>query len=148
MSLLKQIEQDFIKSLKEKNTEQLSLLRLLKSAIKNKSIELGADISQDQVIQLIKSEVKKRRESIEAYVSGGRQELADKEQREINFLQIYLPAQMSEQEIKTIIASTVETWDNDKKQNFGLVMRAVMQALKGSSDGQTVSRLVKEFLGQ
>ncbi|MFH0818870.1 MAG: GatB/YqeY domain-containing protein [Patescibacteria group bacterium] len=141
MSLFSQIKQDMIKAMKEKDALVLDTLRMVYSALKNEAIDQKkADISDQDCHKILAKEVKKRKDSITAYTAGGRKELAEKEQREIDIIQKYLPAQMSEQEIEIKIREII-------KQNqglaFGPLMGKVMGVLKGKADGQLVQKILK-----
>ncbi|HLD28434.1 MAG TPA: GatB/YqeY domain-containing protein [Patescibacteria group bacterium] len=150
MALEEQLNQEFLKSLKNKEELAVSTLRLLKSAILNKKIEakLAKDegLTDDVIIKIIKSEVKKRQDSIDAYQAGGRSDLVEKEQAEILILKKYLPEAMSEQELSEIISQTISETSASGPSNFGRVIGAVMAKTAGRADGGMVSRLVKEKL--
>jgi len=144
--LLEQINQDLKQAMLKKEVEILSTLRMLISAIRNKEITLRkdgeAELSDEQVLEVIASEVKKRRDSIEAYISGGRQELADKENSEIKILEKYLPEQMSDEELEKVVKEVIAAGD----ENFGKVMGQVMVRVKGKADGGKVGEMVKKLL--
>lgn len=147
MSLAKEIEQKFIQAFKEKQELPLNVLRMLKTAIKNKSIELKKNNLEDnEIIQVVKSEVKKRKESIETYKQGGRQDLADKEQAELEMLQEFLPAQMSEDQVRAETEKIIATLSDEQKENFGLVMGKVMGQLKDKAEGGLVKQIVNQIL--
>jgi hypothetical protein len=144
--LLEQINQDLKQAMLKKEVEILSTLRMLIAAIRNKEITLRkdgeAELSDEQVLEVISSEVKKRRDSIEAYISGGRQELADKENSEIKILEKYLPEQMSDEELEKVVKEVIATGAD----NFGKVMGQVMSRVKGKADGGKVGEMVKKLL--
>lgn len=144
--LLEQINQDLKQAMLNKEAELTSVLRMLISAIRNKEITLRkdgkAELSDEQVLEVISSEVKKRRDSVEAYISGGRQELADKENAEIKILEKYLPEQMSDEELEKVVKEVIAGGD----ENFGKVMGQVMAKVKGKADGGKVGEIVKKLL--
>jgi uncharacterized protein YqeY len=146
MSLYNQINEDLKSAMKAKDELALSVLRMLISSIKNKKIELKKqeDLSDDEIIAVLKSEVKKRRDSIESYQAGGRDDLVQKEQAEIDFIQKYLPEEMSEEQVVEIVQSVIDEIKPAGPQDFGKVMGAVMGKLKGQADGAVVQRVVKE----
>jgi uncharacterized protein len=146
MELQKAIEQAFIGAFREKQEVSLSVLRMLKSALQNKKIELKKDLTDEQVGQIVKSEIKKRKESIEAFVSGGREELAQKEEVEIEILNQFMPAQMSEEEVRATVSAIVDGLSDDQKENFGMTMGMVMRELNGKADGGLISKVLKELL--
>ena len=135
-------------AMKTKSELKLSVLRMLKSAIKNKQIEFKTqdDLKETQVIQVIKSEAKKRQDSIASYTDGGRQELADKEKQELEILSEYLPEQMSDEAVSAVVKKVVADLGEVGPADFGRVMGAAMKELKGQADGNMVSAAVKKVL--
>ncbi|MAF14255.1 MAG: hypothetical protein CMI53_05215 [Parcubacteria group bacterium] len=147
MEILKQLEEDFNQALKKKDELAILILRQIKTAVANVEISKNRDkITEDELIKLIRSEVKKRKEATELYKQGDRQELADKEQKEIDFLSKYLPAEMSEDVIKQKISEVVTKVNAQGPSDIGKVMGVVMKDLSGAADGNVVSKLVKEAL--
>jgi len=144
MPILEKIDSDFKQAFKEQKQDAVSTLRLLLAALKNERIKKMADLTDDDVIKIIKSEIKKRKESIEEYEKANRTELADKEKRELDILMPYLPAQMDEGQIKEAVQKILETITD--KENEGKVMGAVMAQLKGQADGALVKKVVSELL--
>jgi len=144
--LLEQININLKEAMLAKKAEIVSVLRMLIAAIRNKEITLrkdgAAELSDEQVLEVISSEVKKRRDSIEAYIQGGRQELADKESSEIKILEKYLPEQMSDEELEKVVKEVIAAGD----ENFGKVMGQVMARVKGKADGGKVGEMVKKLL--
>ena len=138
---------DLTKALKENDTLKVSTLRFLLSFLKNKEIELrGArKISDEDIIAIIKKQVKTHEESIAAFEKGNRPDLADKEKKELSILKQYLPEEMGEDLVRTAVNDLL-TGRNDL--DFGSAMRLVMESLKGQADGSLVARLVKESLAK
>ena len=116
------------------------------SAVKNKEIEKRSKLTDEEIIDAISSEVKKRKESIESYEKGGREELAQKERDELKVLMEYMPEQMSEDEIRTEAKKAIAETGAKEIKEMGKVLGVLMPNLKGRADGQTVSRIVKEEL--
>ncbi len=149
MSIQEKIKQDLKSAMQEKAEFKLSVLRMLVSAIRNKEISERkggeAELSDDQVIAVIKSEVKKRKDSAQTYKQGGRDDLAEKEEKEIEILEVYLPEQMSEEEIEKTIKETLASSEFGPS-DFGKAMGAVMPKLKGQADGGVVSAILKKVL--
>ena len=143
--LLEQIDSDLKEALRSKNSVLADTLRMLKSRIKNEEIAKQKEFSDEELQTMVASEIKRRRDSIQAYITGDRKELADKEQQELIYLQKYLPAQLSEQEVSAIINEKLEG-KNFTVADFGKAMGAVMPALKGKADGDLVSKLLKTKL--
>ncbi|MFA5126703.1 MAG: GatB/YqeY domain-containing protein [Patescibacteria group bacterium] len=144
MSLNLDIENDLKQALKDKNEAVVSTLRLIKSAIKNQAIELRKpELEDSEIAAVLRREAKKRQDSISQFKAGRRQDLADKEEREVEILEKYMPSQMSETDIAAIVDEVISSGIN----NFGQAMKTVMAKTGGQADGQTVQRLVKAKLG-
>lgn len=146
MSLIEQIDQDFQQALKEQNHDSMAILRLLSSALKYERINKKADLTDDDVIKIFKTEIKKRKEASVEYLKGNRQDLADKELVEIKFIEKYLPAQMGEDEVRAKIKSILAALDD--KDNVGKVMGKIMAEMKGQADGTLVRKIVEEELAR
>lgn len=146
MSLLKKIDEDLIKALKAGDKAGATVLRGLKSDIKYKQIEKGEDLTDDDVIGILSTAAKKRRESIEQFRSGNRADLADKESSELEIITGYLPEQLTEDELVEMIRASIEATGADSPAKLGLVMKDLMPKVKGKADGKLVSRLVNESL--
>lgn len=146
--LTEQINQDLTRAMKNKDAETTSALRMLIAALRNKEITLRkdgqAELSEEQVLEAISSEIKKRRDSALAYDQGGRQDLADKENSEIKILEKYLPEQMSGEELEKIVREITSS----SADNFGKIMGLVMARVKGRADGARVGELVKKVLSE
>lgn len=119
------------------------LLGTTLSEVKNRSIELQRDLTDDDVIDVIRKGIKKRRESIEMFVKGGRQELADKESAEVTLLEPYLPPQANTDEIRAAVKAAIAAGAN----NVGAVMGKVMPQFKGKAEGGTINSIAREELG-
>lgn len=143
MSLAQNIEIDFKNALKEQQALKLSVLRMLKSALKNEAIaKKQAELSDEEVMAVLRRELKKRQDSILAFSSAGRNDLADQEKAEAELINVYLPALMSEEDVAKIVDSVIASGIN----GFGLVMKEVMAQTKGQADGQIVQKVVKAKL--
>jgi uncharacterized protein YqeY len=147
MTLKEEIRSDLTAAMKEKDSLKLSTLRLLVSAITNAEKERGNELSDEEVLEAVTREAKKRTEAIEAYKKAGRDELADKEAKEKEILQKYLPPQLSDEELKTIIAAAVKETGASEKRDMSKVMSVVMPKVKGKADGRKVNEIVNEMLG-
>lgn len=152
MTLEQQISQAFLEAYKAKNTQEISVLRMLKTALANKKIEKL--ISKDdflpdiEALAVLKSELKKRLDSVSAYQSANKQESADQEQWEADFIAKFLPEQLSEEKIRELVKETLAELGNPPASDFGKVMSAVMTKANGSADGSIVSKLVKEEISK
>lgn len=146
MTLKEQIDYDLIGSMKAKEETKLSVLRMLKSAVKNSEIQKGKDLEEADILQIIQGQIKSRRDSIALYIQGGREELAAAEKKEIEILNAYLPEQMSEAEIKVIVAQAITETGATSMQDMGKVMGVILPKVKGKADSTLVSQMVKDSL--
>jgi len=126
-------------------------LRMVLSSLHNKEIEKKGKgqepkLTEEETIEVLMSEAKKRKESIEAYLKGNRSDLADKEKKELEIITIYLPKQLSEEEIKKIVQETIQKIGAQSEKDFGKVMGLLMKELKGKADTKLVSQIVKKSL--
>jgi len=144
--LKEKIDQDIIEAMKAHDESKLSVLRMLKSALKNSEIQKQKELADEDVLGAIQSQIKSRKDSIALYEQGGRNELAQKEQEEIDILAAYLPEQMDEEQIRTIVKKAIEETDASSIQEMGKVMGKVIPELKGKADPTLISQIVKEEL--
>ena len=146
MTLYDDIIHDLTSAIKGRDTLRLSVLRGLKTAIKNKQVELRQELNEDQIRGVISSEIKKRKEAIEVFNQGSRSDLADKEEAELEILSGYLPPQLSGEEIKEILANVIEELSASGPKDLGRVMKSAMPKLAGRADGREVNQLARELL--
>jgi uncharacterized protein YqeY len=148
MSLEQSLGADIVTAMKAKDQTKLTALRMLKTALTNKSIEKGRALEGAEELQVVSMLVKQRRDSIEQFTKGGRKDLADKEQAEIAVLDAYLPAAASEEEIGAAVTAAIAETGAAGAKDMGKVMKAVMAGLAGKTvDGRKVSEAVKAKLG-
>ena len=148
MPLMEQIQKDLVDAMRAKDELRLSVLRMMKSALKLKEIEKIRPLEDAEVLQMLQTLVKQRRESVEMFAKGGRTDLAEKETKEIAIIENYLPANASADDIeKAIDAAIAETGGNSAKQ-MGAVIKAARGKLEGKTvDGKALSDRVKIRLG-
>ena len=147
MTLRETINQDLISSLKSRDTEKVAALRFLISAIKYKEVDKKSDLTDAEIIDVIGKQVKTHKESIESFKKGNRTDLVAKEESELVLLESYLPARMSEGEIKDLVTKKLSELRNQNQAvDFGTLMKAVMADLKGKADGAVVKSVVEEIL--
>jgi uncharacterized protein len=147
VALREQILNDIKEAMKNKQAERLSALRMLQSAVKNKEIELRPNtITDSDIFDVIKKMVKQRKESIEQFQAAGRTDLAEKESAEADMLSLYLPAQMSEQQIQAIVESVIKDLNASSQKDMGAVMKEAIARCKGSADNKIVSQIIKTKL--
>lgn len=150
MTQLEKINQDITTAMKAKDADRLSTLRMMKTALKNKELEKdkGQTLDEAEAIKILQTLLKQRRDSIEQFTKGGRQELADKEAAEMKVIKEYLPTAVDEAALAKIVEETIAEMGANSPQQMGLVMKAVMAKLVGQTvDGKVVSGLVKTKLG-
>ena len=149
MSLVKKIESDFVDSLRQQDKDRLAVLRLLKNSFKNLAIDQrrpADELSDEEAVALLRTEVKKRRESIVAFDKGGRQDLAQKERQELEIISVYLPQDLPLETLQKIVAETVKESDLHPPYTIGKLMGPVMKKVAGRADGQAVRQAVESFL--
>ena len=147
MGLFKKIQDDMYTAMKagEKNTS--NTLRTTLSKLKDKKIDKRDELSEEEVIKIIQTLVKQRKESIELFTKGGRNELADIERNEINLLTNYLPQMISEEKIKNIVEDVINEVSATSLSDMGKIMPEVMKRGRGLIDGKAAQKLVQELLG-
>ena len=147
MTLQEKIQSHMAEAMRSKDSLRLSVLRMMKTAVKNKEVEKMKTLDEAEVLAVLSSLVKQRRDSVEQFRSGGREELAQKEEAEIKVLEEYLPAAASEADIRSAIDAAVLQTGAASVKDMGKVMKAALALLAGkSADGARVSQLVKERL--
>ena len=147
MALAEQLQQEIKAAMLAKDAERLNALRMLKSAIGYVQIEKKTEaLSDADFTAVVQREVKKRRDSAEQFTSGGRPELAAKEQSEIAVLETFLPKQLSPEELESVVRATIQEVGATDKKQMGAVMKAVQAKVAGRADGKTISALVGKLL--
>ncbi len=146
MTLKEQLTQDMKSAMKQKDRIRLGTIRLLRSAIKNREIELREELNDEEVIKVISTSVKQHKESIEQFKKGGREELVKKEQAELKILESYLPQQMSEAEINALVQEAIEAVNATSMKDMGKVMKYIMPKTQGRADGKMINQQVKAQL--
>jgi hypothetical protein len=153
MEILKKINEELVTSMKSKEEGsglRTSTLRMMKSSIKNAEIAKRGkgELTEEDILGVLSTMVKQRRESVEQYLKANRNDLAEKEEKEIEVIQVYLPEQLSPEEVDEIIKSTIQEAGIAGMKDMGRLMKELMPKLKGKADGKLVSRRVKETLEQ
>ena len=148
MSLKQRVLADLTASMKAQDALRTSTLRMAKAALQNREIEKGGELDDEEMTKLLRSLVKQRRDSVEQYEKGGRQELADKEKAEIEIIETYLPQAASRDEIEAAITAAIAETGAASMKDMGKVMKASQAALAGkNADGRILSEVVKAKLG-
>jgi uncharacterized protein YqeY len=146
MSILKKLDDDLKSALKSSESLKVSVLRMAKAALKYKQIEKREELSEEDIFSVLSSLVKQRKESIEQFSKGGREDLAEKERKELSIIQSYLPRQLAPEEVDEIIVAAIKEASAQGIKDIGKVMRLVMPRIKGLADGKIVNQRVKELL--
>lgn len=146
MSIVEKLQADMKTALKNKETERLGVIRMVRAAIKDAEIAKKEALSEEEVLQVISKAVKQRKDSANEYEKAGRQDLADKERKEIEILSTYLPEQLTEEELRKVVEETIQELGATSKKEMGKVMGAILPKVKGKADGKEVNRLVQEYL--
>jgi len=147
MILKEKIQGDFKEAFKGKDAVRLGALKMLRAEIHNAEIAKRKELDDEEIIDVVSREIKKRKDAAALYEQGKRNELVEKEKAEIKVLSVYLPEQISEQEIRDLVKKAVEQTDAKSIKEMGKVMAVLMPQIKGKADNSLVSNIVKEMLG-
>jgi uncharacterized protein len=147
MSLLERLNNDMKQAMKNKEKEKLSVIRMVKAALQNEAIKLGkSQLSEDEELTVLSRELKQRKDSLQEFENAGRSDLVDKTKSEISVLELYMPKQLSEEELTQLIKETIAEVGASSKADMGKVMGAIMPKVKGKADGSLVNKLVQQHL--
>jgi len=146
MSILERLERDMIEATKARESERLGVIRFVRSELKNRQIELGRDLEDDDVIEVLARVAKRHNESIEQFTEGGRDDLVESERRQLAVVQVYLPEKLGDDEIARLIEQAIEETGASGRGGLGLVMKAIMPKVKGRADGNAVKQMVQARL--
>lgn len=146
MTISEQIARDFKEAMKAREELRLSCLRMLKTSLKNKQVEKGDELTDDEVQALIGSAIKKGKEAAEEFRKGGREELAQKEEKEIQFLLEYLPEQLSPSEIESIVKEIIAELSITSPKDLGKLMKVAMARMAGQAQGKEVNLIARKLL--
>ena len=144
--MVEKLEKDMIEAMKAKEKERLTVIRMVKASLKQEQIDHKKEINDDLLIDVVNKQIKMRKDSISEFEKGGRQDLIDKTQFEIDVLMEYLPEQLSEEEVIKIIDKIFEELKPTGQKDMGKVMKEATQQLKGKADMKEVSNIIKEKL--
>jgi hypothetical protein len=146
MSLEEKLVDEMKQAMKSNDKLRLSTIRMIRSAIKNKEIEQRKKLDDEDIFRVIQGMVRKSEESIEQFKAGGRMDLVEKEQKEVEIMKSFLPQPLSREEILRIIDQSIEETQASSLKDLGKVMKSVMPRLEGKADGKLINQLVKEKL--
>jgi len=140
---MSKITEDMKIAMKSKDSLALNTIRMLRAEIKNAEIAKMDKLTEDEIVKVVQTAIKKRKEAAEQYKNAGREDLYKKEMAEAKVLEKYLPEQLEEEELKKIIADVI---NETKSDNFGIIMKTVMSKVGSKAEGKVVNKLVKEML--
>lgn len=147
MSLLERLNQDMKVAMKSKDKEKLSVIRMVKSSLQNEAIKLGQnELNEEEEVTVLSRELKQRKDSLHEFKEAGRDDLVEKLEAELNVLQVYMPEQLSNEELEQIVLQTIQDVNATSKKEMGKVMGALMPKVKGKADGTQVKELVQKHL--
>jgi len=146
MTTRERIEADFVKEMKARNETAVSTLRMLRASLKNIEIEKMKPLEEGEIIDAIGKELKKLRDALESFAQGKREDLVQKTRQEIAFLETYLPQQLSEDELRSLVQEKIKAAGAVTAKDFGKIMAEVMKDVKGRAEGGKISLLIKEML--
>lgn len=147
MTLLERLNQDMKQAMRDKDKDKLNVIRMVKASLQNELIKLSHDtLSEDEELTILSKEVKQRRDSLQEFKAAGRDDLVMKLEKELDTLQVYMPKQLTTEELKAIVQSTVQEVNATSKKDMGKVMSAVMPKIKGKADGSQIKEIVQSEL--
>ncbi len=146
MTLLSTLNDDMKTAMKAKDKERLAVIRMLKASLQNEEIKVGHELNADEELTILSREMKQRRDSLTEFENAGRDDLAEKVKVEIAIVEEYLPAQLTDEEIREIVKQAIAKTGAASAKEFGKVMGVVMPQVKGKADGNQVNAIVKELL--
>ncbi|UTR09351.1 GatB/YqeY domain-containing protein [Evansella sp. LMS18] len=146
MKLLDKLNQDMKEAMRNKEKQRLSVIRSVKASLQNESIKLGKEITDEEALSVLSREMKQRKESLHEFEQANRSDLVEKTELEIELLEEYMPAQLSDEELQQIVDETIQETGADSKAQMGKVMGAIMPKVKGRADGTRVKQMVEQNL--
>jgi uncharacterized protein YqeY len=146
MGLEERLVEEMKQAMKSSDKERLSTIRMIRSAVKNKEIELRKKLDDGAVIRVIQGMLRRGEESLEQFQTGGRMDLVEKETKEMEILKSFLPQPLSQEEILKIIDETIQETEASSMKDIGRVMKSIMPKLEGKTDGKLINQLVKQKL--
>ena len=146
MSLLERLNSDIKQAMKNKEKDKLSVIRMIKASIQNEALKTGKEISEEEELTVLSREVKQRKDSLHEFDKAGREDLVEKIRTELQYVELYMPKQLSEEEVSEIVKQAISETGASSKAEMGKVMSLVMPKVKGKADGSLVNKLVQQHL--
>lgn len=146
MSILNQLNEDMKTAMRAKERDKLTTIRMIKASIQNEEIKKGAELNDEEILTILSREKKQRLESFAEFEKAGREDLTEKLTAELEVVEKYLPEQLSDEEVRTLVKETIAEVGAESMQDMGTVMSNVMPKLQGRADGGQVNAIVRELL--
>lgn len=146
MSLLERLNEDMKQAMRNKEKDKLTVIRMIKASLQNEAIKLGHELTGDEELTVLSREVKQRKDSLHEFEKAGREDLVEKIRTELQYVELYMPKQLSEEELSEIVKETIEETGAASKADMGKVMAAIMPKVKGKADGSIINKLVQQHL--
>jgi uncharacterized protein len=147
MSLLERLNNDMKQAMKNKEKDKLSVIRMIKASLQNEAIKLGnKELSEEEELTILSRESKQRKDSLHEFDKAGRNDLTEKLRAELTIVELYMPKQLTEEELSDIVKETISEIGAISKADMGKVMAAIMPKVKGKADGSLVNKLVQQHL--
>ncbi|MBO8152968.1 MAG: GatB/YqeY domain-containing protein [Candidatus Neomarinimicrobiota bacterium] len=146
MTLKERLQKELVEAMRARDTLKVDVIRLLRNSIRQKEIELKKELSDDDVIKILSNAAKQRRESIKAYEAGKREDLVEREKRELDIIESYLPEKLPQEELIKIVEDVIKEVGASSLRDLGKVMPKVMAKVKGRADGSEVQAIVRSKL--
>ncbi|MEH7885451.1 GatB/YqeY domain-containing protein [Bacillus sp. JJ1609] len=147
MSLLERLNNDMKQAMKNKEKDRLTTIRMIKASLQNEAIKVGKqELSEEEELTVLSREVKQRKDSLQEFEKAGREDLVEKIQTELKHVEVYMPQQLSEEEVTAIVKDAIAETGAASKADMGRVMAVIMPKVKGKADGSLVNKLVQQHL--
>ena len=146
MSLLERINNDMKQAMKNKEKDKLSVIRMIKASLQNEALKFGRELTEEEELTVLSRELKQRKDSLHEFDKAGREDLVEKIRTELKYVELYMPEQLSEEDVAAIVKQAIADTGASSKAEMGKVMAAVMPKVKGKADGALVNKLVQQHL--
>jgi uncharacterized protein len=147
LSLLERLNNDMKQAMKNKEKDRLTTIRMIKASLQNEAIKFGKqELSEEEELTVLSREVKQRKDSLQEFEKAGREDLVEKIQNELKHVEVYMPQQLSEEEVASIVKEAIAETGAASKADMGRVMAVIMPKVKGKADGSLVNKLVQQHL--
>ncbi len=146
MSLLERLNTDMKQAMKNKEKDKLSVIRMIKASLQHEAIKVGHELTEEEELTVLSREVKQRKDSLHEFDKAGREDLVEKVRTELQYVELYMPKQLTEEEVSEIVKQAISETGASTKAEMGKVMSIIMPKLKGKADGSLVNKLVQQHL--